>query len=54
LGDPSKAKAKLGWTPEITLEEMCAEMITNDLDIAKRHALLKQHGHDVSISLENR
>jgi GDPmannose 4,6-dehydratase len=54
LGDPSKAKAKLGWTPEITLEEMCAEMITYDLDIAKRHALLKQHGHDVSISLENR
>jgi GDPmannose 4,6-dehydratase len=54
LGDPSKAKAKLGWTPEITVEEMCAEMIANDLDIAKRHALLKQHGHNVSISLENR
>jgi GDPmannose 4,6-dehydratase len=54
LGDPSKAKVKLGWTPEITVEEMCAEMIANDLDIAKRHALLKQHGHNVSISLENR
>jgi GDPmannose 4,6-dehydratase len=54
LGDPSKAKAKLGWIPEITVEEMCAEMIANDLDIAKRHALLKLHGHDVSISLENR
>jgi GDPmannose 4,6-dehydratase len=54
LGDPSKAKAKLGWIPEITVEEMCAEMIASDLDIAKRHALLKLHGHDVSISLENR
>ncbi|NRB37893.1 MAG: GDP-mannose 4,6-dehydratase, partial [Pseudomonadales bacterium] len=53
LGDPSKAKEKLGWTPEITVEEMCAEMVANDLDVAKRHALLKEHGHDVSISLEN-
>ena len=53
LGDPSKAKAELGWTPEITVEEMCAEMIANDLDSAERHALLKEHGHDVSISLEN-
>ena len=53
LGDPSKAKEKLGWIPEITVEEMCAEMIAHDLDTAKRHALLKAHGHDVSISLEN-
>ena len=52
LGNPAKAKAKLGWTPEITVEEMCAEMVANDLDVAKRHALLKKHGHDVSISLE--
>jgi GDPmannose 4,6-dehydratase len=40
LGDPSKAKEKLGWAPEITVEEMCAEMIANDLDNAKQHALL--------------
>jgi len=53
LGNPAKAKEKLGWVPEITVEEMCAEMIDNDLDIAKRHALLKAHGHDVSISVEN-
>ncbi|MEH6559622.1 MAG: GDP-mannose 4,6-dehydratase [Oceanicoccus sp.] len=53
LGDPSKAKTLLGWVPEITVEEMCREMIVNDLDTAKRHALLKAHGHDVSISLEN-
>jgi len=38
--------------PEITVEEMCAEMVENDLEIAKRHALLKAHGHDVSISVE--
>src|SRR5690606_378299 len=39
LGDPSKAKEKLGWTPEITTQEMCAEMVAEDLKIAKRHAL---------------
>ncbi|MEH6504171.1 MAG: GDP-mannose 4,6-dehydratase [Cycloclasticus sp.] len=53
LGNPAKAKEKLGWTPEITVEQMCAEMVANDLDIAKRHALLKSHGHDVSISVES-
>jgi GDPmannose 4,6-dehydratase len=53
LGDPSKAKEKLGWTPEITVEEMCAEMIACDLDNAKKHALLKAHGHNVTISIES-
>lgn len=53
LGDPSKAKAKLGWVPEITVEEMCAEMVENDINKAKQHALLKANGFDVSISLEN-
>ncbi|WP_318422417.1 GDP-mannose 4,6-dehydratase [Photobacterium leiognathi] len=53
LGDPSKAKEKLGWTPEITVEEMCAEMVANDINKAKQHALLKANGFDVSISLEN-
>lgn len=52
LGNPAKAKEKLGWTPEITVEQMCAEMVANDLDIAKRHALLKKHGHDVAIAVE--
>ncbi len=52
LGNPAKAKTKLGWVPEITVEEMCAEMVANDLDLAKRHALLKQHGHDAFISVE--
>ncbi|MDE1248441.1 GDP-mannose 4,6-dehydratase [Vibrio aestuarianus] len=53
LGDPSKAKAKLGWTPEITVEEMCAEMVASDIDQAKQHAVLKEHGFDVAISLES-
>lgn len=52
LGDPTKAKEKLGWVPEITVEEMCAEMVANDLDKAKQHALLKSHGHNVSVSVE--
>jgi len=52
LGDPTKAKHKLGWVPEITVEEMCAEMVASDLDKAKRHALLKAYGHHVSVSKE--
>ena len=52
LGDPSKAKKKLGWTPEITAREMCAEMVAHDLQQAKQHALLKQHGYDVNVSAE--
>ncbi len=52
LGDPTKAKEKLGWVPEITVEEMCAEMVAHDLDVARRHSLLKSHGHHVSVSKE--
>lgn len=52
LGDPTKAKQKLGWVPDITVEDMCAEMVAHDLNKAKQHALLKQHGYDVSVSLE--
>ena len=52
LGDPSKAKQKLGWTPEISAREMCAEMVLHDLEQAKQHALLKQHGYDVNVSAE--
>jgi len=44
LGDPSKAKEKLGWTPKITLEEMVHEMMENDISIAKRDSLVKEHG----------
>lgn len=52
LGDPTNAKQKLGWTPEISLEEMVSEMIKYDLEAAKKHALLKSHGYDVAISVE--
>lgn len=45
LGDPTNAKVKLGWVPEITVQEMCAEMVSEDLKTARRHALLKAHGH---------
>jgi len=47
LGDPTKAKTKLGWTPEITVQEMCAEMVATDLGIARQQALLKKHGYQV-------
>jgi GDPmannose 4,6-dehydratase len=53
LGDPSKAKNILGWVPEITAQEMCAEMVREDLKVAQRHALLKQHGHELPIAVEN-
>ncbi len=52
LGDPTKAKVKLGWVPEITVQQMCAEMVASDLQAARQHALLQAHGHDVSISVE--
>ncbi len=52
LGDPSKAKDKLGWVPEITVQSMCQEMVQADLQEAKRHALLKSHGYAVNVSLE--
>jgi GDPmannose 4,6-dehydratase len=53
LGDPAKAKEKLGWVPEITLDEMIIEMVANDLDQAKQHALLKNHGYSVAVGKES-
>ncbi len=52
LGDPTKAKQKLGWTPEITAQQMCAEMVAADLAQAKQHALLKANGFSVNVSVE--
>lgn len=46
LGDPSKAKKKLGWAPQISVEEMCAEMIDSDLKVAERSAFLKLHNFE--------
>lgn len=53
LGDASKAKEKLGWVPEITLDEMIQEMMMYDLDQASQHAILKQHGYEVMLSRES-
>jgi GDPmannose 4,6-dehydratase len=52
LGDPTKAKQKLGWTPKITAQKMCAEMVEHDLAQAKQHALLKANGYSVNVSVE--
>jgi GDPmannose 4,6-dehydratase len=52
LGDPAKAKERLGWVPEITVQQMCAEMVEADLAEARRCALLTQHGYSVSIAGE--
>lgn len=53
LGDPKKAKEKLSWVPEIGLDQMIEEMVANDLDQAKQHALLKKHGHSIAVGREN-
>jgi GDPmannose 4,6-dehydratase len=53
LGDPSKARDLLGWVPEITVEEMCAEMVAHDLDQARQKSLLKSHGYHVTIARED-
>jgi len=45
LGDPTKAKEKLGWEPKITLEEMVHEMMEHDLNLAKRDEIIKRHGY---------
>ena len=52
LGDPSKAKQKLGWVPEITAQKMCKEMVAYDLAQAKQLALLRANGYNVNVSLE--
>ena len=48
LGDPTKAKLKLGWKPEITAYEMCVEMVVSDLAVAKKTKLLRDQGNDGS------
>jgi len=53
LGDPSKAKDLLGWVPEITVEEMVAEMIAHDLGLARQKSLLKSYGYHVSVARED-
>jgi GDPmannose 4,6-dehydratase len=52
LGDPTKANLKLGWAPEITAQDMCAEMVAHDLAQAKKDSLLKASGYSISVSVE--
>ncbi len=47
LGDPAKAKEKLGWTPKVTFDELVAEMVREDLKAAERDELVKKHGYPV-------
>jgi GDPmannose 4,6-dehydratase len=52
LGDPSKAKNKLGWVPDITAQQMCAEMVAEDLAQAAKAALLQKNGYKTTTSAE--
>ena len=52
LGDPSKAKNQLGWVPEITVQEMCKEMVHHDLEQAKQQVLLRKNGYATTLSHE--
>lgn len=52
LGDPSKAKSKLGWEPRITLQEMVVEMVNSDLNQAQQSRLLRDHGFSIPVSHE--
>jgi len=53
LGDPTRARERLGWVPEISTEEMVREMVAYDLDQARQHALLMRHGYEVNVSRES-
>ena len=53
LGDPSKAKAELDWEPEITAQELCKEMVEEDLKASRRMALLKEHNLELPLTLES-
>jgi len=52
LGDPSKAKNVLGWVPEISVQEMCSEMMAHDLNQAKQKSLLKSYGYNITMTKE--
>ena len=52
IGNPDKAKNELGWVPEISVEEMCKEMVDEDRKYAKETYLLNEHGFNKKISKE--
>ena len=53
LGDASKAREKLGWSPRISLAEMVSEMMASDLEAARRQAHLRANGVDVTVTKES-
>ena len=52
LGDATKAFKKLGWKPQITAQEMCREMVAEDLKTARRHRFLREHGLETPVAME--
>lgn len=52
LGDPGRARERLGWEPHTSFEAMVQEMVAHDLDAARRHRLLQSHGYNVALSME--
>ena len=52
IGNPTKAKEKLGWVPEITFDELVTEMVQGDLAQAQKNALLNSHGYDTLVGAE--
>ena len=52
LGDASRARKELGWSPDIKAEALCREMVASDLDEARQMALLKAHGYSVNVNIE--
>ncbi len=52
LGDPSKAKAKLGWAPKVTFEGLVDEMVDADLELAKKDAVIRREGFKAYASVE--
>jgi GDPmannose 4,6-dehydratase len=52
LGDPTRAKQKLGWEPETTVRALCSEMVAHDLILARQQVLLKTHGYGVNTNAD--
>lgn len=52
LGDATRAKEVLGWVPEVSVKDLCKEMLSSDLEASRRLALLRAHGHSISITQE--
>ena len=48
LGDPTKARTKLGWVPKTSFEQLVSEMVFEDLKAAQRDELIKEHGYIVN------